>query len=86
MEDGLETEDINLDSLYLKEGDPLSLKVCCERTSGIARDDWQTRVEASGTMTATLDNFEITSKLKVFELDELIFSQTWDFQIPRKWV
>jgi len=86
LEDGLETEDINFDSLFLKEGEPLSLKVYCERTSEIGRDDWQTRVEASGTMTATLENFEISSKLHVFEGKKQIFSRTWDFQIPRELV
>ena len=86
VEDRLETEDINLDSLFLKEGEPLSLKVYCERTAEIGRDDWQTRVETSGTMTATLENFEISSRLHVFEGGKQIFSRTWDYQIPREWV
>ncbi|MGY8790797.1 MAG: hypothetical protein ACKVKR_11065, partial [Pseudomonadales bacterium] len=63
VEDGLETEDLGCDSLSLKEGEPLSLKVSCERTAGIGRADWQTRVEASGTMCATADSFIISSKL-----------------------
>jgi len=86
LEDGLETEDLSCDSLFLKEGDPLSLQVCCERTAGIGRGDWQTRVEASGTMSATSDNFHVTSKLEVFEGEQRIFFRNWDFQVPRNLV
>ena len=67
VQDGLETEDFSCDTLSLKEGDPLSLKVCCERVAGIGRGDWQTRAEASGTMTATREAFHVTSTLEVFE-------------------
>ncbi|MEC8980165.1 MAG: CocE/NonD family hydrolase [SAR324 cluster bacterium] len=86
VEDGLETEDVGCDTLSLKEGEPLSLKVNCERKAGIGRGDWQTRVEASGTMTASLENFEVISRLEVFEGGQRIFYRTWDFQIPRGWV
>jgi hypothetical protein len=83
LESGLETEDLSCDTLSLKEGDPLSLKVCCERTAGIGRADWQTLVEASGAMSATKDSFKVTSKLKVFEGEQQIFFRSWDFQVPR---
>ena len=83
VEDGLETEDLGCDSLSLKEGEPLSLKVSCERTAGIGRADWQTRVEASGTMCATADSFIISSKLEVFEGGQLFFEQSWNFEVPR---
>ena len=83
VEDGLETEDLGCDSLSLKEGEPLSLKVSCERTAGIGRADWQTRVEASGTMCATADSFIISSKLEVFEGVQLFFEQSWNFEVPR---
>ena len=84
VEDGLETEDLSCDSLSLNEDKPLSLKVCCERTAGIGRGDWQTRVEASGTMTATSENFHVTSRLEVFEGDQRFFFRTWDFKVPRE--
>jgi len=83
VQDGLETEDFSCDTLSLKEGDPLSLKVCCERVAGIGRGDWQTRAEASGTMTATREAFHVTSTLEVFENEQRIFARTWDFQVPR---
>jgi len=86
VEDGLETEDLSCDSLSLNEDKPLSLKVRCERTAGIGRGDWQTRVEASGTMTATSENFHVTSKLEVFEGDQRFFFRTWDFKVPREGV
>jgi len=86
VEDGLETEDLSCDSLSLNEDKPLSLKVCCERTAGIGRGDWQTRVEASGTMTATSENFHVTSRLEVFEGDQRFFFRTWDFKVPREGV
>ena len=83
VEDGLETEDLGCDTLSLKEGEPLSLKVKCERTAGIGRADWQTLVEASGTMCATADSFKITSKLEVFENGQSLFERCWDFEVPR---
>jgi hypothetical protein len=86
VEDGLETEDLGCDTLSLKEGEPLSLKVNCERTAGIGRADWQTRVEASGSMCATADNFHVTSKLEVFEGEQRIFFRNWDFEVPRNQV
>ena len=84
VEDGLETEDLSCDSLSLNEDKPLSLKVSCGRTAGIGRGDWQTRVEASGTMTATSENFHVTSRLEVFEGDQRFFFRTWDFKVPRE--
>ena len=84
VEDGLETEDLSRDSLSLNEDEPLSLKVSCGRTAGIGRGDWQTRVEASGTMTATSENFHVTSRLEVFEGDQRFFFRTWDFKVPRE--
>lgn len=86
VEDGLETEDLSCDSLSLNEDNPLSLKVSCGRTAGIGRGDWQTRVEASGTMTATSENFHVTSRLEVFEGDQRFFFRTWDFEVPREGV
>ncbi len=86
VEDGLETEDLSCDSLSLNEDKPLSLKVSCGRTAGIGRGDWQTRVEASGTMTATSENFHVTSRLEVFEGDQRFFFRTWDFKVPREGV
>ncbi len=86
VENGLETEDISCDTLSIKEHDPLSLHVRCERISEIGRDKWNTRVEALGEMESSLVDFIIHSKLKVFEGEEIIFEKTWDFKIPRKLV
>jgi len=79
-------EDVSCDTLSLKEGEPLSLKVRCERSAGIGRGDWQCRADASGTMSATSENFEVTSKLEVFEEEQQIFFRTWDFQVSRNGV
>ena len=58
-------------------------KLCVKEKSSQGKDVTASRILL---LIQKVDNFEITSKLKVFELDELIFSQTWDFKIPRKWV
>ena len=50
VEEDIETEDISCDTLSIKEGEPLSLNVCCERISEIGRGKWNTRVEALGEM------------------------------------
>jgi len=86
VEDGLETEDISCDTLSIKENDPLSLVVRCERISEIGRDKWNTRIEALGEMKSSLVDFLIQSNLKVFEGKEIIFEKTWKFKIPRKLV
>ena len=83
VQDGLETEDFSCDTLSLKEGEPLSLSVRCERIAGIGRGDWQTRAEATGAMTATREAFQVTSTLEVFESEQRVFARTWDFQVPR---
>jgi len=86
VEDDIETEDISCDTLSIKEGEPLSLNVCCERISEIGRGKWNTRVEALGEMKASSDDFLIKSKLKVFEREKIIFEKSWDLKIPRKLV
>ncbi len=83
LDDGLEMEDVSKDTLSLVEGDPLSLKVSCERSAGIGRADWQCRADASGTMTSTSGEFHVNSKLEVFERKQRIFVRNWDFSIPR---
>ena len=83
VQDGLETEDCSCDTLTMQEGEPLSLRVHCERVAGVGRGGWQTRAAATGTMTATREAFQVTSTLEVFENEQRIFAKTWDFQIPR---
>jgi hypothetical protein len=83
VQDGLETEDCSCDTLTMQEGEPLSLRVHCERFAGVGRGNWQTCAEAIGTMTATREAFQVTSTLEVFENEQRVFAKTWDFQIPR---
>ena len=37
-------------------------------------------------MSATADNFHVTSKLEVFEGEQRIFFRNWDFEVPRNQV
>jgi len=35
-------------------------------------------------MSATSENFYVTSRLEVFEGDQRFFFRTWDFKVPRE--
>jgi hypothetical protein len=37
-------------------------------------------------MTATSENFQVSSRLEVFEGDQRFFFRTWDFKVPREGV
>ena len=83
VEDHLELDDVSRDTLSLQSENPLSFQVQCERTSCIGRGDWQTRAEASCTMSATSKSFLVSTTLKVYEDNIRIFSRSWDLQLPR---
>ncbi len=66
--------------------DPLSAQVRCERTIGIGRGEWQTRVETSSVMTADAQAFHVTNLLDAYERNTRVFTKTWTFKVAREWV
>jgi uncharacterized protein len=80
---GREYGEAGLISYRITEGDPLSAFVRCDRQMRIGRGDWQTRVETTGTMSATAGEFHITNVLDAYEGDHRVFCKTWHARIPR---
>jgi hypothetical protein len=65
------------------EDDPLSARVDCERSVGIGRGDWQTRVHATGSLSVTADTFQVETEVVAYETDAEVYRRTWRFTIPR---
>jgi uncharacterized protein len=79
--------DSTIENIFsIKEGQPLSAHVQCDRKIEISRGDWQTRVETSSVMTADSTHFHLTNLLDAFEGQIRIFTKTWTKSIPRNGV
>ena len=83
LPNGLETEDDNVATYTIVEGDPLSAQVRVEFTSALGRGDWHTRVETTSTMSAESHVFHVTNALEAYEGDTRVFTKTWTFSVPR---
>jgi putative CocE/NonD family hydrolase len=86
LSDGFEYQPVERDVFTITEGDPLSATVRCERTVEIARNGWQTRVEASSKMSSDNKSFTVTNLLEGFEGNVRVFSKAWSIAIPRDFV
>ena len=71
------------DRFAIREGDPLSSVVTCERTLTWERDDLHVRIETRSELSSTAVDFLLREQLEVFEEDERVFERTWDRTIPR---
>jgi uncharacterized protein len=71
------------DLYTIVEGQPLSAETRSERTIAISRGLWQTRVETSSTLSATIDSFHVTNLLEAFEGSRRVFARTWHSTVPR---
>jgi uncharacterized protein len=80
---GLDYDRVHVDSYSICDGQPLSANVQCERTIGLQRGEWQTRVETASRMWADAAAFHVSNELKAFEGDRLVFSKTWRFSVAR---
>ena len=63
--------------------DPLSAIAECRRLMGVARGDWQARVEATHKMSADAEDFLVSVLLDAYEGDSRVFSKSWTFRFPR---
>jgi predicted acyl esterase len=63
--------------------DPLSAQLACERSVAVGRGDWQTRVRATGSLSASVDTFHVESELIAYEGQAEVFRRAWRFVIPR---
>jgi len=80
---GVEYEFDHVDQFSITADDPLSAVVRSERRYGVGQGRWQTRVEASGTMTADSAEFLVTQHLHAYENETRVFAKSWCFRFPR---
>lgn len=80
---GAEYHDHDPVTFTLREDDPLSARVQCERRIDIGRGAWRTRVHLRSTLTADADNFLVTTAIDAYEGDTRVHSRTFDSTIPR---
>jgi len=71
------------DRYTVVDGEPLSAQTRSERSIAISRGQWQTRVETSSTLSATIESFHVTNLLEAFEGSRRVFARTWHSTVPR---
>jgi putative CocE/NonD family hydrolase len=76
-------ESVHKENYRIIENDPLSAIAECRRLMGVARGDWQARVEATHTMSADAQDFLVSVLLDAYEGDSRMFSKSWTFRFPR---
>jgi hypothetical protein len=48
-----------------------------------ARDDWKVSIHAHANMSVSKQHYHIQARLEALEIDEKLFSNQWDCDIPR---
>ncbi len=81
--DGLEHEARAEDCYEIVEGDPLSARVTCRRTSIYRRDAWSVRIETESVMTGDATHFLLTNQLEAYEGETRVFARNWHKRIAR---
>jgi hypothetical protein len=79
----LEMEVQLLDQWTIREGDPLSADVVCERRMARRRGDWDVAVQTRSRMTADAQNFLISDTVEAFEGGRRVFVRSWARTVPR---
>jgi hypothetical protein len=72
-----------IDRLTIREGDPLSAAVACERRMGRSREGWDVAVQVRSEMTADAESFLISDVLEAFESGRRVFVNARTRRIPR---
>jgi hypothetical protein len=83
---GIEFETTGADVFAIVAGDPLSASTRSDRSTSLARGDWEVRVETSSVLSADADAFLATNAVEAFEGDVRIFAKSWARTIPRNLV
>lgn len=83
LDSGLCYEEQGQDVYQIVLGQPLSARTTSERSITVARGDWQTRVEARSTLSASTDAFLVTSTVEGYERDARVFGKSWQRSVPR---
>ncbi|WP_169729615.1 hypothetical protein [Streptomyces cacaoi] len=83
LTDGLTRTETELNRFRIREDDPASPVVECERTDAISRGGWDTEVRTYSRMTSTVDDFHVTNRLVALEGGREVFTRSWETTIPR---
>jgi putative CocE/NonD family hydrolase len=73
----------NSASYRIAEGDPLSATVNCTTITSLAREGWNTRVEARTKMTCDRERFIVTASIDAYEDDVRVHARTDTLEFPR---
>ncbi len=84
----LEEIDLDLGYTLLKryriiENDPLSAQAEFDQTTLLRRGDWSVRIECRTRLAATVQAFQFTGDLVVYEGDEIVTRRDWVMAFPR---
>ncbi len=83
LDSGLCYEEQGEDVYQIVLGQPLSARTTSERSITVARGDWQTRVEARSTLSATAEALLVTNTVEGYERDTRVFARSWQRSVPR---
>ncbi len=83
MDRDLEVWSDLVDRRTIREGDPLSAEVRCQRVYGVIRGGVSTHVETESTMTADASSFHVVDTLEAYEEGRRVFAKTWSRSIAR---
>jgi hypothetical protein len=73
----------NSASYRIAEGDPLSATVNCATITSLAREGWNTRVEARTKLTCDRDRFIVTASIDAYADDVRVHARTETLEFPR---
>jgi putative CocE/NonD family hydrolase len=73
----------NTASYRIVEGDPLSARIICRVATSLAREGWNTRVEATSTITSDRERFTVTAGIDAYEGDVRVHAATRTLHFPR---
>jgi hypothetical protein len=71
------------DRFTIREGDPLSARVECDRTVGLRRDGWSVEVRTHSEMTADATRFHLVDTVEASEDGVRVFERTWRRSVAR---
>jgi hypothetical protein len=83
VDSGIVIDSHEFDRRTIREGDPLSASVQCDRRFEIGREGWGVRIETSSTMSSDAREFHLTDLLEAFENGRRVFAKTWSRRVPR---
>jgi putative CocE/NonD family hydrolase len=86
LSNGLIHDSVTTNRFSIREGQPTSARVQCERQIEISRGDWEIRVETLSVMTGDREYFHLTNVIDAYEGPVRVFTKSWTKKIRREMV